>query len=59
MHWSVLTSEAFLIDLLIATACIVLGSLCILAIRCANRIDRNRRYETAALIHALGGGDDD
>ena len=53
MHWSVLTSEAFLIDLLIATACIVTGAGCVAMIRIANRQDRRREYDARALVDAL------
>lgn len=53
MHWSVLTSEAFLIDLLIATACIVTGAGCVAMIRIANRQDRRREYDDRALVDAL------
>ena len=59
MHWSVLTSEAFLVDLLIATACIVTGAGCIAMIRIANRQDRRREYDTRALVDAVGGADDE
>ena len=59
MNWSVLTSEAFLIDLAIAFACIVTGAGCCLMIRIANRQDRRREYDTRALVDALGGGDDE
>ena len=53
MHWSVLTSEAFLIDLLIATACIVTGAGCVAMIRIANRQDRRREYDTRDLVDVL------
>ena len=59
MHWSVLTSEAFLVDLLLATACIVTGAGCIAMIRIANRQDRRRGYDARDLVDAVGGGDDD
>ncbi len=56
MHWSVLTSEAFLIDLLIATACIVTGAGCVAMIRIANRRNRRRtEYSTRVMIDGLEG----
>ena len=53
MHWSVLTSEAFLIDFLIATACIVTGAGCVAMIRIANRQDRRREYDARDLVDTL------
>ena len=55
MHWSVLISPPFLIDLAIAFACIVTGAGCVLMIRIANRQDRRREYDARALVDAVGG----
>jgi len=59
MHSAVFRSSAYWHDVALAAVVIILGALCVLAIRVANRQDRRREYDARALVDALGGGDDE